>query len=245
MRTMSQLTLGVLAVAMLIACGQSSPNSSTDQDILAIYPNGGMKSASPDDPTGRPGDENVRIGLYTIQLPAGVVINSHALISRMHNPDDGSEFTLGHIAKNLRLRDEDSEEQIGSTFEVLGIVSNAPLYRDDAGYGLGDLVALEPIYGFIPEPNYGLDLELETRTITIGVYADLLPKASEEAIERINTLMDGVIIPVVSVQLPSGETQIIWVEKPMQKLYIHVKILGWDPNLPKIMDPPAEMGMRR
>jgi len=221
---MPKLITGLLAAIALFACGQeSSPTAgtSTAQDVLGIYSNPDMADASASNPTGSPSNQGVRIASFAVQLPEGAYIRAVGIYSRLYNPKAGTEYTLGHVFQNLRLRNAATGEQIGDAILTLGISDDSSENRNDARYGLdSDVLRLgEPVYGFLAAPYYGLPQP--ARRKTADVYADILPDPSPGAVALINDhAATGVITPVVSVYLTSGETQIVWVKEPMQRLYI-------------------------
>lgn len=230
----------VLSVALFLsACGGQDPVSSLPADSVSVEPAAKVFSApaaatcercapkeqasislnyvrvhaTASNPTGVVGATDVILGTYTVHLPAGAVVQAFGLYSRL----DGSGFALADVFQNLQQIDTFGHV-IGETIGTLG-APDVQQHNDTAGYGLGSHLDLgEPPYVFVPTPDYGLDNI--SRFYEIWVYADIKSDVSDEALNYVNGLEGGVVTPVVSVRLPNGRRQIIYLENGLQRVHI-------------------------
>ncbi len=204
------LTLAAFAAA-LVACGQDNSPTAAITDAVVVSRNPDIRDATPQNPTGVRGSTDVIVGSVVVRVPEGTALRAVGVST------SDTRLNLGTVFQNLRAVDGRTGIQIGAT---IGTLTPTVTTTDSTGYGLtGTLDVGEGIFGFLPTPWYGLGPSPATPH-RIDFRADVRADASDEVLNLVNSLPGGVVVPIISVYLPSGEAEIAWVTEPMQRLFI-------------------------
>jgi len=198
-------------VGVVYDCGSSSvaqgvqvkmPAEPNTEDVW-VEMNLGMYDRSQDHPTGTVGQAGVRIGSFSVFIPAGNTIKSFGLAARLGI----SNYALWDVFQNITLRDACNGMYIST-----GDVVRSQTLRD--GTVKTQFSLTESFYVFLQQ-SIGVGFPL-----AVDVYADIRSDASAEAIELVNSLENGVVVPIVVYENRYGESVTTWNFIDMQKVYI-------------------------